>query len=292
MSCCTGSLVHVFAVVVGFGVVLAGPVRAERVPAPGVLDARVREVPYEADQVVRLQGQVGYALELVFEPGEAFVGLASGDLTGMDFTAQGEHLFLKPTAVVVSTNLTVLTDRRTYRFDYAAHGSSTEGRPSDRTDVVYVVRFTYPPKPARDSAVPQVLVLNERYAFCGARQLKPQRAFDDGVRTTLIFGAQQELPAVFVRNPDGSESLVNFSVEADALVIHRVVEHLVLRRGSLTGCLRRAAPGPAHSSRSDGTPGAGTPAEGGSSDTNRPVAGAAHGSSPETNPPVAGGGER
>src|SRR5512142_1039793 len=94
------------AVGLGFGLLLVEPVWAERTPVPGVLDARVRSVPYEADQVVRLTGEVGYALELVFEAGEHVAGLASGDLTGVDFTAEGEHLFLKPRAPGVSTNLT------------------------------------------------------------------------------------------------------------------------------------------------------------------------------------------
>jgi hypothetical protein len=46
------------AIGVGFGLVLAGPVRAKRAPTPGVLDARVRSVPYEADQAVRLQTEL------------------------------------------------------------------------------------------------------------------------------------------------------------------------------------------------------------------------------------------
>lgn len=255
------------AVLVGFGIVLVSPARAERTPMPGALDPRVRSVPYEADQVVRLTGQVGYSLELVFEPGERFAGLASGDLTGVDFTAQEEHLFLKPRAAGVVTNLTVLTDRRVYRFAYSivaerdpprvAHRAPSEDEPP--AGVLWSVRFVYPPKPAvaqADTAVPPVL--NERYQFCGARQLKPQRVWDDGVRTTIEFGEHQELPAVFVRNPDGGESLVNFTATARGLIVHRVVDQLVLRRGSLTGCLRRgpadgnAAPGAAHSSSEEG----------------------------------------
>jgi type IV secretory pathway VirB9-like protein len=150
---------------VGFSLVLVGPAWAERTPTLGLLDARVRSVPYEADQVVRLTAQVGYALELVFEPGERFAGLASGDLTGVDFTAQDEHLFLKPRAAGVVTNLTVLTDRRVYRFAYSvldADGSpreTTHTRSKDRFNsadpsadvppagVLWSVRFVYPPKP-------------------------------------------------------------------------------------------------------------------------------------------------
>jgi len=275
----SAQLVQTVAVVLGFGLVLVEPACAERTPTPGELDARVRSVPYEADQVVRLTGEVGYELELVFEPGEVFAGLASGDLTGVDFTAQGEHLFLKPRAAGVTTNLTVLTDRRVYRFSYVITGcagaclpngqssgrqkASPAGVRGDAVDseellhaVVWSVRFVYPPKPSgKEAAVPQVpQPINERYQFCGARQLKPRRVFDDGVRTTIEFGETQELPAVFVRNPDGGESLVNFTVVGTGLIVHRVVEQLILRRGSLTGCLRRAAPGsPADRSSREGS---------------------------------------
>jgi type IV secretion system protein VirB9 len=40
-----------------------------------------------------------------------------------------------------------------------------------------------------------------------------------------------------VRNADGSEGLVNFTVEPDAVIVHRVAERLILRRGRLVGCV-------------------------------------------------------
>jgi type IV secretion system protein VirB9 len=42
---------------------------------------------------------------------------------------------------------------------------------------------------------------------------------------------------VFVRNEDGSESLLNFSMEAGDMVIHRVAPRFILRRGAVTGCI-------------------------------------------------------
>jgi len=85
-------------------------------------------------------------------------------------------------------------------------------------------------------------------------------AFDDGVRTTLVFGVQQPLPAVFVRESDGSEGLVNFTVEGTSLILHRISDHWVLRRGRAVGCLWR---GPAA-----GSPGT---ASGGSTDLDSPA---------------------
>jgi type IV secretion system protein VirB9 len=48
------------------------------------------------------------------------------------------------------------------------------------------------------------------------------------------------MPAIFVRNEDGSESLINFSMDAGDVVIHRLAPRLILRRGRLTGCIVNA----------------------------------------------------
>ena len=42
---------------------------------------------------------------------------------------------------------------------------------------------------------------------------------------------------MFVRNEDGTESLLNFSMDEGDVVIHRVAARFILRRGQLTGCV-------------------------------------------------------
>ena len=53
----------------------------------------------------------------------------------------------------------------------------------------------------------------------------------------MRFSANAELPAIFVRNDDGSESLLNFSMDAGDIIVHRVARRFILRRGKLTGCI-------------------------------------------------------
>lgn len=219
--------------------------RAEVYPTRGRGDARIRHAVYEADEVYRLHGFVGFQIDLEFEAGESFVGLAAGDIEALSFVAQGNHLFLKPRVASVGTNLTVLTTRRQYRFYYTA----TAARPDQNDpDLVYAVRFQYPASPSRTEAARRAVEKrldtasagrpkNLDYWYCGAPALRPVEASDDGVHTSLSFGAQAELPAIFVRNDDGSESLLNFDIEAGVVVIHRVARRFVLRRGSLTGCI-------------------------------------------------------
>jgi len=224
-----------------------GGVRAETVPTRGAVDSRIRVALYNGDEVYKLRGFVGYQIDLEFEPGETFTGLGAGDVEGLSFVGQDNHLFLKPRAARVATNLTVLTNRRHYQFDYAAW--SQRPMPDDPT-VIYAVRFTYPPSPvqrAEDVAADRVASQlqsasnvrpqNIDYWYCGAASLRPIAASDDSVHTRLRFAANADLPAIFVRNEDGSESLLNFSMDAGDVILHRLGRQFILRRGRLQGCI-------------------------------------------------------
>ena len=222
----------------------AGAAHAETLPVRGQTDVRIRNATYEADQVYRLYGFVGYAIELIFEAGEAFVGAGGGDLEGVTIDAHANAVLVKPRAAIVATNLVVYTDRRAYRFDYSAEAR----RPNRASDeLIYAVRFAYPDGAGGTSAVEAVgrelaaaktaRPRNSDYWFCGHRALRPSAASDDGVHTRLTFADGAELPAIFVRNEDGSESLLNFSVDAGDVMVHRLAPKLILRRGRLTGCI-------------------------------------------------------
>ena len=219
---------------------------AEAVPARGKTDSRVRSTPYDSEQVYRIHGFVGYEIDLQFEAGETFVGLGAGDTEALSFVGKDNHLFLKPKAIKVATNITVLTNRRQYQFDYTAAAR----RPDSDPDVIYSLRFVYTPSTQelnaaaasqrlesqlQDAAASRTRNLD--YWYCGHATLKPVAASDDGVHTRLTFAANADLPAIFVRNDDGSESLLNFSMDGGDVVIHRVARRFVLRRGNLTGCI-------------------------------------------------------
>jgi len=218
---------------------------AETTPAKGSVDTRIRVAAYDSAEVYKLHGLVGYQIDLEFEPGETFVGLGAGDMEGLSFVGQENHLFLKPKASKVATNLTVLTTRRHYHFEYVAVAQ----RPNE-DDVIYSLRFTYPQVSAKLDAEAAAKRLDSQlddasshrphnidYWFCGEPALRPVSASDDGVHTRLSFAANAELPAIFVRNADDSESLLNFSIDAGDVVIHRVAQRFILRRGNLTGCV-------------------------------------------------------
>ena len=225
------------------------PTVAATVPPVGKVDARIRVVAYNPDDVVTLRGYVGYQIHLQWAEGEEFVNLGSGDNGAFDVGAERNHFFIKPKEAHASTNLTVLTNRRAYHFDYAVSANAPTGAAARR--MVYSVRFTYPDDDARlaaaaleqqqtEARMRQAAAdrpRNADYWFCGSSSLKPMSAYDDGVQTRLRFQARAEFPAMFVQNDDGTESLLNFNIEDDEVVIHRVARRFVLRRGNLVGCV-------------------------------------------------------
>lgn len=223
-------------------------------PERGLVDSRIRVVAYDPEQVIALTGYVGYQIHLQFAEGETFVNLAAGDNKALDVGYDANHLVLKPLAERVATNITILTNRRVYQFDYSA--SARRPDPA-HGDVIYSLRFIYPEDEAKRAAeqleqdrTNRRLAMSEasshrsrntNYWACGSEAIRPVLAFDDGVQTTLQFAAHSEFPTLYVKNDDNSESLVNFNVEGPNVVIHRVSRRFVLRRGQLVACLQNRA---------------------------------------------------
>jgi type IV secretion system protein VirB9 len=229
------------------GIALFPEVRAESVPHASVVDGRVRIAAWREEEVFELRGRVGYQIDLEFQSGERFLGLAAGDLDALAFVAEENHLFLKPRAAPVHTNVTVLTNRREYQFDYSVPADSASAAAET---AIFALRFSYPPErpPAdatREAAQIEAALraaathppVNADYWYCGSAEIKPVAVTDDGVHTRLRFAARTELPVLFVRNDDGTESLLNFSLDAGDVIVHRVARAFSLRRGRLSGCI-------------------------------------------------------
>lgn len=218
---------------------------AETIPKPGRIDPRVREVIYDPNDVIRLIGYEGYQTHLKFAEGEEFIGLGSGDTGGLDVASDGNDTWIKPKAVIVRTNFDVKTNMRVYHFDYQAR----KNLPKNRYAMIFSIQFRYPDDEARQRTSRYAHAqlrhklgaaahgANRNYWYCGSPSLKPIEAYDDGVQTYIRFNAYAEFPAIFVENEDETEALVNFNVEDDEVIVHRIAHRLIIRRGDLVGCI-------------------------------------------------------
>jgi type IV secretion system protein VirB9 len=207
-------------------------------------DPRLRIVDYRSTLVLPLTLFVGYHIHLEFAPDEYFVNLGAGDTSALDVGAEGNHLLLKPKQANAGSNLTILTNRRTYFVDYRALA-----RPPRGDEAIYSIVFRYPeagtavaaasndPMAADGQLDAPRPSLNKDYWYRGSPSLRPTAAVDDGLQLRLTFDPHAALPAVFAREPDGEEVLVNSHVEGDVVVVHRLAARLVLRRGHDVGCV-------------------------------------------------------
>lgn len=217
-------------------------------------DARLAARLYSPDEVVRVDGQLGVQASVAFAEDERIENVAVGDSASWQITPnkRANMLFVKPLAARARTNMTVITDRRTYFFDLVA-GSS--GNP------LYVLRFTYPdePKPAPQQGATPALseeevrlaegekpvdpaLLNFQWAKRGDAKIHPVQLYDDGQSIYLTWSRDATLPAILIRDEKGAEGPVNYAVRGDTIVIEGVPSPIYLRAGRNTAQLDYRGP--------------------------------------------------
>lgn len=201
---------------------------AARLPEPGPSDPHIQSVLYVPDEVVRLQGALGWQIMLEFAPDERIENVSIGDAMAWQVTPnkKARNLFLKPLIRNAATNMTVVTDRRRYAFSL----ETTPRRPT----TPWVVRFDYPREMVEalpEPPPPPEPSLNFAYATKGDPGLLPSRVWDDGQMTYFEFPDDRPVPAVFAGGPGKDESLVNSSMRGRLLIVQQTSGRFTLRTG-------------------------------------------------------------
>lgn len=234
---------------------------ATEVPLPGYKDSRVRNVNYDPDQVVAIQGSFRHAIEIQFGPGETITQAALGDTISWQIAPVGNIIFLKPRERAAPTNLIVVTNAggtpRTYHFNLTLGPGQA----------MYGVRFHYP-REERALAVLQTQLAqaaaakavetsvsqsaldhaviegtrNMNYTVQGDSALQPTEISDNGEFTVMRYPGHADIPSIFAVDVDGTETIVPYDVREDFVVIHAVYRQLRLRRGTTVLCIYNEAP--------------------------------------------------
>ena len=217
-------------------------------------DNRIRTLAYDSNEIVRILGKPGIQSTIEFAPDERIENVAVGDSSKWQITPnrRASLLFVKPLAARSRTNMTVVTDRRTYMFDLVAG--------DQRSAAIYALKFSYPkdkaveaPKPVQQAAAAtpqqQAAMVAERLHFDwnrkGNTKLLPARVFDDGASVYLAWGKDTPLPAILTQSEDRKEGPVNYRMSGEYIVISPVPANLVLRYGNRVATLwpsRRIVP--------------------------------------------------
>lgn len=236
---------------------------AEVTPSYGQYDPRVRVIDYNEYDVVVLKTFYGVQTHIKVAEDETVLGYSCGDDAAWSIEYRGRHAFVKPTDMRADTNLSILTDKRIYHFSLQVQKKPiTDKTAWKNKNLIYSLSFRYPEEEAKkrieaqkaeqkrlekiaqqnaivatENTIKQELKdaktvnVNYDYWVAGSELIAPTAARDDGRFTYLTFGNNKDFPAVFEVAADGSESIINTSVDGNVLLVHKVVSHLMLRKG-------------------------------------------------------------
>lgn len=222
-------------------------------PLAAQADNRLVEVRYDAAKVYRVEGKPKVQATIRFAKDEAIENVAIGDSNAWQITPnkRANLLFVKPLQARASTNMTVVTNKRTYLFDLVA---------SPTAQPLYVLSFKYPDPPKADpaaqlaqkgvapaaaeeqAAVTDPALLNFAWQKSGDEELLPENIFDDGEATYLSWPEGRSVPAILITNAAGTEGPVNFTVRGNTIVVQGVPSQIVLRAGKEKALVVNAGP--------------------------------------------------
>ncbi|MBL4801136.1 MAG: P-type conjugative transfer protein TrbG [Emcibacter sp.] len=209
----------------------------------------IQNYPYAKGALYQLYAAPEHVSDISLEAGESLKAMSAGDtvrwiigdtVSGTGAEAQ-VHILVKPIEAGLSTNLVIITDRRSYHLELK----------SLKTTYMAALSWSYPHREIerlkrrnilaqaeQAQAVSSSFNLNElnfAYSITGdIPDWKPYRAFDDGQKVYIEFPrdiATGEAPPLFVLGPKGQVELVNYRMKGRYYVVDRLFKAAELRLG-------------------------------------------------------------
>lgn len=233
--------------IVSFFAVSANAVRESR-PTP--TDSRIRVMIYNPNDVFKFTGYYGYQASVEFAKQEEVVSVSMGDTTSWQIVPSGNRIFIKPIEHDATTNMTLITNKRTYYFELYAEETANIRDP----DLVFNVKFLYPEDEDQDNiktfasaspiSVPNIEKpehYNFNYYISGSEEIAPLKIFDDGEFTYMQFrDKNKEIPSIMAVDENLRESMVNFRLDptnTNLVIIEQVFNKITLRLGNKITCV-------------------------------------------------------
>lgn len=245
-------------------------------PVPITTDSRIKTLVYNPNEVYQLKFYYGYQSFIEFAEDEDIEMISIGESFAWRLTPAGKRLFIRPLEIGAHTNMTIITNKRTYQFDIAS--AEYNGKADD--ELVYTVRFYYPevgaplpippqlsipnvpvaPKPVLsvvkspispqmvdEPLSPEVLVaqtpidqkLNFNYSIAGySDNITPLKIYDDGKETFFQFKDKNLIvPSISTVDIFGNEQPVGYAIREGFVVVESTAPQFTLRLADSLICV-------------------------------------------------------
>lgn len=232
---------------------------ADITPSRSKSDNRVRFVNYDPYNVTKIVGSIRSSVQIEFSSDEEIAHVAIGNSVAWEVAPAGNIVFLKPREAQPLTNLQVVTTRldgskRSYQFELRVRNGAVDAG----NDTYFFVKFNYPQdiaakkkleeqvRQAQNEAKWADSVLNTHeqfgprnwsYTAQGSNLIEPSSVYDNGKTTTFTFAGNKEIPAIYIVDADGKESLVPKTTKGNMVIVHAIGKQFVLRSGKTVLCI-------------------------------------------------------
>jgi type IV secretion system protein VirB9 len=212
--------------------------------SPMAHNPKIKAWVYSPDAIYKYVGTYQFQSHIKFQTGETIKTISMGNTSGWEIIKSGSRMFLRPINASAKTNMTLITNKRLYRFLLDAKSVKSFTEP----EAIFEARFLY-----SDDANNFIVIndnkaeivdlsdpskYNFNYSFSGPDNIAPLKIFDDGKFTYFeLKEKSSQLAAVFYVDSAGYEGLVNYRVKGNYLIVERINDKFTLRHGSDTICV-------------------------------------------------------
>ncbi len=249
--------------------ILCGNVLAYTGETPVNIDSRIKTLIYNPNEIYTLNLKMGFQSIIEFSIDESVELISIGDPYPWKLTPIDRRLFIKPIQIGTRTNLTVITNKRTYLFDIISDTTSS----NNDFDVIHVVRFFYPQTPIdkskyslnnylsdKEGTMMQNLMdsqglenestgnttlknssteknikrvaVNLNYSFVGEyNEITPIEIFDDRNDTFFRFKSNNNSPKIYSISKTGRRKLLKQKIIGDFIVVPGVHTKFHIKHG-------------------------------------------------------------
>lgn len=173
--------------------------------SPVTTDSRIRTLVYNPNEVYELKFYYGYQSFIEFADDEEIEMISIGEAFAWRLTPAGKRLFIRPLEIAGHTNMTIISNKRTYHFDIRS--GEYDGKADE--ELVYTIRFFYP-QVGQPLPIPQVLTV--------PNPAPPVSKLEKTIIKTPFPGANisDKLSNLIARNPENVELNFDFSLAGKA----------------------------------------------------------------------------
>ncbi len=223
---------------------------------PLTTDSRIRTIVYNPNEVFQLKFHYGFQSFIEFAPDEEIEIISLGEAYPWKITPINKRIFIRPIQVDITTNMTIITTKRTYQFEIT-------GLPYDEKaneNLIYSIRFFYPDgnlkKPTMKvngnnsdtisvkdgfalTNIERGDIINFNYTMAGnAKSIVPVKVFDDGKITYFQFPNNNLIvPEFSLVDIYGNETKLNYYIDGNYVAINTVGIQFALRNGRELLCI-------------------------------------------------------